>query len=74
MRQFSLQSANRPMGEGSEGRLVALLLEGIASGEAIDATAEFWCELRCDAVAILAGKSCCRSFGSLCCGTVYPTI
>jgi antitoxin ParD1/3/4 len=35
-------------------RLEELLLEGLASGEPIDATPEFWNELRRDAATILA--------------------
>jgi len=37
-------------------RLESLLLEGLASGEPLDVTPEFWSELRRDAATILARK------------------
>ncbi len=40
--------------KAADARLQALLLEGLASGEAIPATPRFWNELRSDAAALLA--------------------
>lgn len=47
--------------KNEDARLEALLLEGLASGEAIPVTPEFWKELRADAAKILAQHNKAKS-------------
>jgi antitoxin ParD1/3/4 len=41
----------------NEARLEVLLLEGLASGDAVEATPEFWSDLRKEAAHLLAARS-----------------
>ncbi|EJZ19708.1 ribbon-helix-helix domain-containing protein [Rhizobium sp. Pop5] len=41
----------------NEARLEALLLEGLASGDAVEATPAFWSDLRKEAAQLLAAQS-----------------